>query len=212
MNLLSTSKDSSAGQRSPRSSARSASRDVSVSGGPSPNTAASAYRESQSYQTPDRSWQPPAPESTPFRDARKSSTETRSGDRSGIRLPRELEISSSEEDTLLQTYRSVSSAYFPFAIAHSHLKATGFPENRTFLQDVMHYVSTPSNYHRQMALGEQIMSEIASRLLLKPEKTTELLQGMLLFTAWCVLKSPARRATVKLRHIGITACSLSMDR
>ncbi|KAF2093207.1 hypothetical protein NA57DRAFT_81545 [Rhizodiscina lignyota] len=206
VNLLSsTQKEPASDQRSPPSQpSGSLDRDISTSSGtgPSPSSAQlNGYREAQAVPPFERTCPPSATEATPFRDSLRSGPDLTLGASPATRLPRELELQSGEAEALLHTYRTVLTPYFPFAIASPQIGFSDVEERRPFFLDVIHFVCSTANYHRQVALGEKILNDIASRLLLRPEKTAELLQGMLLFTAWNFVMFPINGQMTTLLHM-----------
>lgn len=182
-------RDSSTEHTSPSSRSQpsgSIDRDVSSASGPSPVTATSTVPVERSAPEPapfERYCATSNTEATPFRDSLRPGRELRNVP-SPPRLARELEMRDEEADSVLRLYSTFCAPYFPFALIPPHENYLRLQDQSPFFLDVITFLASPRNFNRQVALGEKILVDIVNRLLLRPEKTSEVLQGLMLFTAW----------------------------
>lgn len=97
-----------------------------------------------------------------------------------------LDPDNSEAENLLDTFRTECVLYSPLIYIPPNKTARQVQQDTPFLWKVIVAITSSGTPARQSALCTKIMEEICTRLLLKSEKTLELLQGILLFTAWYV--------------------------
>lgn len=165
-------------------------RDNSSNSGPSPIvTAATSAPVEAVAPAPE----PPPPferycvtsttEATPFRDSLRTSRDVRPNP-SPFPTPREFEMGEDEQDAVLRIYSNYCAPYFPFAIIPAHENYIRLQDSSPFFLDVITFLTSGNVFNRQVAYGEKILTDIVNRLLLRPEKTSEVLQGLLLFTVW----------------------------
>jgi hypothetical protein len=100
-----------------------------------------------------------------------------------------LDPNDSEAERLLDLFRTECTPYFPIIHISTTKTARDLRQDCPFLWKVIVMITSTRTPSRQSALCKNIMEEISTRLLLKGEKTLELLQGILLFTAWYVTPS-----------------------
>lgn len=74
--------------------------------------------------------------------------------------------------------------YFPFAVLQPDHTVESLQKTQPFLWKVIRCVASSRDRQRQENLGAEIMQEICTRMLMSTEKSLELLQGILVFSAW----------------------------
>lgn len=88
---------------------------------------------------------------------------------------------------LLDVFYTRMIPYFPFAVLQPDETVESLQKQKPFLWNVIRCIASTRDRKRQEALGAEIMQEISSKLLLtapQKVKTLELLQGLLLFSAF----------------------------
>jgi hypothetical protein len=89
-----------------------------------------------------------------------------------------------EATLLLLEYRTLMAPQFPFVVVPPDISSESLHRERPMLWGA---VVTAASYHdpvRQEALGWKLMEEFSSRLLIKAEKSLDLLQGLLVHLSW----------------------------
>lgn len=87
---------------------------------------------------------------------------------------------------LLLEFRTQMAAHFPFVVIPPDTTSENLRLERPMLWKA---VMTAASYHkpiRQEAMGWKLMEEFSTRLLLKAEKSLDLLQALLVHLAWLV--------------------------
>ena len=96
-----------------------------------------------------------------------------------------FEPSVEEAEAYLQAYRETKSPYFPLVLLPA-LNAQQFRQERPFLWLCIMAVSS-NNSEQQQALGKEIRLTIGREMLLEGKNNVDLLLGLLIYTAWCVI-------------------------
>lgn len=91
-----------------------------------------------------------------------------------------------EADTLLSKFSHISAEYFPFVLISTNVGTKEFQLNNPMLWRVVSMLMSNTGVQRMAELGSSLMNDLVMRLLLHGEKNLELLQALLLFTAWSV--------------------------
>jgi hypothetical protein len=152
----------------------------------------SSVRPSNSLPTPDGSASTTnndymSPASDGRRRPSRSVTESAViGSANLSRVPTTSESSLQVEDgrILLDAFYMKQLPYFPFAVLQPDETVESLQKQKPFLWKVIRCVASTRDLKRQEVLGEEIMQEICARCLMKTEKSLELLQGVLVFSAW----------------------------
>jgi hypothetical protein len=97
-------------------------------------------------------------------------------------------ISLSRQDAvfLLLEYRTTMSHHFPFVVIPPDATSDSLRQEKPMLWKA---VMTAASYHksiRQEAMGWKLMEEFSTRLLMKAEKSLDLLQALLVHLCWLV--------------------------
>jgi hypothetical protein len=93
-----------------------------------------------------------------------------------------------EAEILLTAFRTEMVAHFPFVVVPPEMTAQGLCNEKPFLFMSIMTAASYRNMARQRALGEEVMKYISAHILLRGEKSLELLQGILVFLSWFVLE------------------------
>lgn len=97
-----------------------------------------------------------------------------------------LGVDRQEAAFLLIEFRTQMAPQFPFVVIPPDSTAEGLRREKPMLWKA---VMTAASYHkpiRQEAMGWKLMEEFSTRLLMKAEKSLDLLQAMLVHLAWLV--------------------------
>lgn len=89
-----------------------------------------------------------------------------------------------EAALLLLEYRTLMADQFPFVVVLPDATSESLRKERPVLWGA---IMTAASYHnpvRQEALGWKMMEEFSTRLLIKAEKSLDLLQGLLIHLSW----------------------------
>lgn len=90
----------------------------------------------------------------------------------------------SEACQLLDHYRVQMMPYFPFVVIPEGVDVHALRSAKPFLFKAIITSASYSNLTRQIALGKEVVAYFSEHLLLKGEKSLDLLQGLLIFIAW----------------------------
>ncbi|KAM3068575.1 hypothetical protein ACMFMG_011105 [Clarireedia jacksonii] len=102
---------------------------------------------------------------------------------SGPLIPPELELSPTEAEETLRSFRTQSKKYFPFIHIPEGITAQKFREENPFLSLSIMMVMTKST-HRQITLGMHIRNLIGKKLLVDGERDLDLLFGLMAYVSW----------------------------
>lgn len=192
VSLLSTNKESSSEHITPPTLVASSTEpDQTSPDAPSPYPvtsnghdahASDVLKHTREVQYGVRGCAPPLSEATPLRDALRPADNHVSS--AGSSLPRDITFQDGERDNMLRYYRTVCMTFFPFPIVPEGTRFDEAHKTSPFLYDVITFVTSVKDFKRQAALGEKLLEDVVNRLLLRPQKTEELLTGMLLFATW----------------------------
>jgi hypothetical protein len=91
-----------------------------------------------------------------------------------------------EAATMLQTFRMKLMDLFPFVTVPPTMSAKQLRCERPFTWKAVMYKACMC-YHgldSQIILGEEMLKDLSEAMIIKPKKSLDLLQGLLLFLAW----------------------------
>lgn len=97
-----------------------------------------------------------------------------------------LEPEEQEAETLLLEFKENMTEQFPFVVIHPNSTSKSLHHERPVLWKSIMVAASHQDSDRQMALGANLMEDITTRLLIKAEKSLDLLQALLIFIAWYV--------------------------
>ena len=97
-----------------------------------------------------------------------------------------IDLEKDVADNLLYQFREQSMTYFPFVAIPPSWTASDLEKEKPLLWRVIIMITYNQNTSLQALLGKTLIEELTARLLLRGDKNIELLQSLLLFTAWSV--------------------------
>lgn len=114
-----------------------------------------------------------------------------------------------DPDALLSIFQTRLASQVPFVVIPPNMTAKAFSREKPFLYMVVMMAASYEDSGTQLALGKKILEYIAERLILRGEKSMDLLQGLLIYICWFVslLHSKAHRAE---SYLGIISFFLSI--
>ena len=96
----------------------------------------------------------------------------------------QLEPDEQEAEILLLEFKKNMTEQFPFVVIDSDSTSQSLHNERPLLWKAIMVAASHGNSDRQMALGATLLEDLTTRLLLKAEKSLDLLQALLVFIAW----------------------------
>lgn len=90
---------------------------------------------------------------------------------------------------MLETYKANMAPLFPFVVVPPHMSSDQLRKQRPFLWKGVIMQACHLDCARQIALGQELLGDIAQAALTKPEKSLDLLQGLEILIAWSVSRS-----------------------
>jgi hypothetical protein len=93
---------------------------------------------------------------------------------------------SADPDDLLEIFRTDMTPHFPFVVIPPGTTAGQLHQQNPFLYSAIMMSVAFRNVSKQMAMARDIMMDLSVRLLQKGEKSMDLLQGLLVYSAWYV--------------------------
>jgi len=97
-----------------------------------------------------------------------------------------FEVETQEADFLLLEFRTQMSPQFPFIVIPPDATAETLCQERPMVWKAIMTAASYHNASRQEDLGWKLMEEFSQRLLLRAEKSLDLLQAVLIHISWCV--------------------------
>ena len=97
-----------------------------------------------------------------------------------------IDLEKDVADNLLYQFREQSMTYFPFVAIPPSWTTSDLEKEKPLLWRVIIMITYNQNTSLQALLGKTLIEELTARLLLRGDKNIELLQSLLLFTAWSV--------------------------
>ncbi|RDW82404.1 hypothetical protein BP6252_03516 [Coleophoma cylindrospora] len=101
-----------------------------------------------------------------------------------IQVPSHQELFRSDPDSLLTLYRVYMNDQFPFVVIPMEMTANDLQQQKPFLLKVILMVASVRDMAGQTRMAEAIMEHVAQNMILRGEKSLDLLQGLLVFIAW----------------------------
>jgi hypothetical protein len=95
-----------------------------------------------------------------------------------------LDVSNEEAEDLLDVFLDRVVDCFPFVLIQANEMAQHRRKEKPFLWKEITMATSNRNIIRQIALVKELMEELVTRLLLQSAKSVEVLQGLLIYTAW----------------------------
>jgi hypothetical protein len=95
-----------------------------------------------------------------------------------------FDIGRQDEALLLLEFRTQMAPQFPFVVIPPDATSESLRRERPMLWRSIVVAASYHNPQRQIALGWKLMEEFSTRILLKAEKSLDLLQALLVHVAW----------------------------
>lgn len=89
-------------------------------------------------------------------------------------------------DELLSFFQSQLTQYFPFVVIPSNTTAEDLRQQKPFLFDTIMLVAAKQRVSSQREAGDRLLAYLSDHLLLRGEKSLDLLQGLLVYLAWYI--------------------------
>jgi hypothetical protein len=93
---------------------------------------------------------------------------------------------SEDPNDLLEIFRTDMTPHFPFVVIPPGTTAAQLHHQKPFLYSAIMMSVAFRNVSKQMAMAKDIMTDLSIRLLQNGEKSMDLLQGLLVYSAWYV--------------------------
>jgi hypothetical protein len=93
---------------------------------------------------------------------------------------------SEDPNDLLEIFRTDMTPHFPFVVIPPSTTAAQLHRQKPFLYSAIMMSVAFRNVSKQMAMATEIMTDLSVRLLQNGEKSMDLLQGLLVYSAWYV--------------------------
>ena len=98
--------------------------------------------------------------------------------------PSQLEPDEHEAEFLLCEFKTNLAEQFPFVVLRLDSTSQSLQHEKPLLWKAIMVASSHRTSDRQMALGANLMEDLTVRLLLKAERSLDLLQALLILIAW----------------------------
>lgn len=122
-------------------------------------------------------------------------------------------IALNEAEVLLDRYRRLMATGFPFIVLPDNQNAETLREERPVLMQAIGTVTMFHDLPRQQALVKDLVKEFGERILMKNEKSIDILQGILIFVAWSYPHVFWCQQVTNLLHLAIAmVLDMSIDR
>lgn len=96
----------------------------------------------------------------------------------------QLEPDEQEAEILLTEFKTNMTEQFPFVVIQPDCTSQSLHHERPLLSKAIIVAASHENSDRQLALGANLMENLTTRLLFRAEKSLDLLQALLILTAW----------------------------
>ncbi len=127
---------------------------------------------------------------SPHHDTGTSSTPSSSQDPRTPQISRShFDVPKHEEAFLLLEFRTQMAPQYPFVVIPPEATSESLRKERPMLWKAILTAASCHNASRQEAMGWEFIEEFSKRLLLKAEKSLDLLQAILIHLAWSVTTS-----------------------
>ena len=94
-------------------------------------------------------------------------------------------LSYEEADDMLHVYQTQMTEHFPFVIVPAGTRTQDLRADKPFLYAAIILAASRQKLPRQTLAGSRLMEYLSIRMLLNGEKNLDLLQGILVYIAWC---------------------------
>lgn len=91
-----------------------------------------------------------------------------------------------DPDAMLSIFQNRMASQVPFVVIPQNMTADILRKEKPFVYMAVMIVCSFENTGIQMALGKKMLEYITERLILRGEKSMDLLQGLLIYLSWYV--------------------------
>lgn len=93
-------------------------------------------------------------------------------------------LSMEEATMLLDRYKRFLASSMPFVVLEEGIDAWSLTHTKPFLMQVIAAVAYFHDLPKQQVMVKDLMRQISEKLIIRNEKSLEVLQGMLILIAW----------------------------
>jgi hypothetical protein len=122
------------------------------------------------------------------------------------RFSSELEPSVAEAADLLSRFKTLFIQHFPFVVVPVDKSSQELQQEKPYLYKSIMMVASYHQPVRQLAMGEEIVQGFSTSLLIRVEKSLDLLQGLLVYSAWFVESSQMPNTDINIQHTSCISC------
>ena len=95
-----------------------------------------------------------------------------------------VEPDDQEAELLLLEFKTNMTEQFPFVVIAPDSTSQSLQHEKPLLWKAIIVAASHEKSDRQLALGSKLMEDLTTRLLLRVERSLDLLQALLIFIAW----------------------------
>ena len=95
-----------------------------------------------------------------------------------------VEPDDQEAELLLLEFKTNMTEQFPFVVIAPDSTSQSLQHEKPLLWKAIMVAASNEKSDRQLALGSKLMEDLTTRLLLRVERSLDLLQALLIFIAW----------------------------
>lgn len=90
-------------------------------------------------------------------------------------------------DELLNIFRQKLARQVPFVFVPPQMSAQKLSEEKPFLYQAIKFAASFHDSVHQLDLSQQFIRDVMERLIIRGDRTLDMLQGLLVHTSWSVL-------------------------
>ena len=95
-----------------------------------------------------------------------------------------------DEDDLLRVFKEQFAVRFPFIVLPPHATSSELRAQKPFLHRAIMMVASNGKRMQQIEMAKQISMDIAAALILRGERSLDMLQALVTYNTWLVIPSP----------------------
>jgi len=99
----------------------------------------------------------------------------------------DINSQSSEPESLFRVFREQFAIHCPYTIIPPGVSAQDFSESQPWLYKTILMIASFGDRNRQLEMGKKIGQEISEAMLLRGEKSLDMLQCLLVYNSWYVI-------------------------
>ena len=99
----------------------------------------------------------------------------------------DINSQSSEPESLLRVFREQFAIHCPYTIIPPGVTAQDFSESQPWLYKTILMIASFGDRNWQLEMGKKISQEISEAMLLRGEKSLDMLQCLLVYNSWYVI-------------------------